>query len=195
MPHSASSKILHKTRLSSPPRATILRACGGDPRALEALIRQYQGRVAGFVISQTGEDAHYEDLCQTIFVKMVLGLPRLKAPQVFEAWLFKIARNVCMDHQRRRLGWRRMFVAYEPEHDSVAEIEESDDDDQIDAMSRALRQLPRAQRELLKLAVERDRSYQELAQISGLSTQALKSRLFRARESLRRILGKGNKVR
>jgi RNA polymerase sigma-70 factor, ECF subfamily len=120
---------------------------------------------------------------------MVLGLPGLKAPQVFEAWLFKIARNVCMDHQRRRLGWCRMFVAYEPEHDSVAEFKESDDDDQIDAMTRALRQLPRAQRELLKLAVERDRSYQELAQISGLSTQALKSRLFRARESLRRILG------
>jgi RNA polymerase sigma-70 factor, ECF subfamily len=170
-------------------------ACGGDPRALEVLIRQYQGRVAGFVISQTGNDAHYEDLCQTIFIKMVLGLPRLKTPQMFESWLFKIARNVCMDHQRRRLGWRRVFVAYESEHDSVAEIEASDDNDRIDAMARALRQLPLAQRELLKLAVERDRSYQELAQISGLSTPALKSRLFRARESLRKILGKGNKVR
>jgi len=195
MPLSAPNKTLHRDRVSPAPRATILLACGGDPRALEALIRQYQGRVAGFVISQTGDDAHYEDLCQTIFIKMVLGLPRLKAPQMFESWLFKIARNVCMDHQRRRLGWRRLFVAYESEHDSVAEIEAFDDDDRIDAMTRALRQLPVAQRELLKLALERDRSYQELAQISGLTTPALKSRLFRARESLRKILGKENKVR
>jgi RNA polymerase sigma-70 factor (ECF subfamily) len=191
MPLGASSKSLHKARLSLPSSAAIKAACSGDPRAQEALIQQYQGRVAGFVISQTGDDAHYEDLCQTIFIKMVLGLPGLKAPRMFEAWLFKIARNVCMDHQRRRLGWRRLFVAYEPQHDSVAEIDSSEDEDRLDAMTHALRQLPSAQRELLGLAFERNRSYEELAKISGLSTPALKSRLFRARESLRRILGKG----
>jgi len=52
----------------------IERAGGGDRRAAEQLITLYQQRIARFVIAQTQDAAHYEDLCQTIFVKMVLAL-------------------------------------------------------------------------------------------------------------------------
>src|SRR5258708_4476756 len=80
----------------------ILRAREGDDRALEQLIGDYQRRVAAMVVSLIGNDPDWPDLCQQIFVKMVHGLPRLKALEVFEPWLFRIVHNACYDHLRRR---------------------------------------------------------------------------------------------
>jgi RNA polymerase sigma-70 factor (ECF subfamily) len=170
--------------------ALIARAGSGDRRAVERLIVQYQQRVARFVIAQTRDDAHYEDLCQTIFVKMVLALPRLRSAARFEPWLFQIARNVCRDHLRARSGWRRLFAAYdashaavpapEPQHDFVAGIEARID------------RLPPPQRDVLRLSLEQPRSYEEMARLSQSSVPALKSRLYRARENLRALLLTGD---
>src|SRR3569623_2288821 len=90
---------------------------------MEQLIVLYQYRVARFVVGQTRDPAHCEDLCQTIFVKMVLALPKLRTPERFEPWLFQIARNVCRDHLRARTGWRRLFAAYDASHDAIASPE------------------------------------------------------------------------
>jgi hypothetical protein len=60
----------------------IHRSGSGDRRAVELLIGRYQARVARFVISETGERHHYEDLCQAIFVKMAVSLPKLRGPAV-----------------------------------------------------------------------------------------------------------------
>ena len=169
----------------------IERAGGGDRRAAELLIGLYQQRVARFVIGQTGDQAHYEDLCQTIFVKMVLALPRLRDRERFEPWLFQIARNVCRDHLRARRGWRRLFVPWVPAHDAAAE---PDRDPQIDdaALDRRMAELPEPQRAILKLSLDGSKSYEDMARLSGSSVSAVKSRLFRARENLRALLLAGD---
>ncbi len=190
MPPQVSTIRPNERRRSPPPLAIIAAARAGDERAMEALIREYQGRVAKFVIAQDGE-GHYEDLCQTIFVKMVLGLPRLKAPEIFESWLFKIARNVCMDHHRGRMRWLRIFDPYQPWHDTVAQPDAAINQERMEAISHAFAKLSRSQRELLNLSLERRRSHKEMAKIAGIGTAALKLRLFRARERLRRILLRG----
>jgi RNA polymerase sigma factor (sigma-70 family) len=155
---------------------------------LEALIRRYQERIARFVIAQTGHDSCYEDLCQTIFVKMVLGLPRLKDVSRFEPWLFQIARNVCRDHLRARKGWRRLFVSYEPEHDQIALPQTPPRQLAEENVALGIARLPDAQREVLQLSLQRPRSYEELAGLSNATVAAVKSRLHRARENLRKML-------
>jgi RNA polymerase sigma-70 factor (ECF subfamily) len=170
--------------------ALIAQAGSGDRRAMERLIVQYQQRVARFVIAQTNDDAHYEDLCQTIFVKMVLSLPRLRAPERFEPWLFQIARNACRDHLRARAGWRRLFSAYEPLHERVPSPEPQPDG--LAAMEVQIGQLPPPQRDALRLSLETPRSYEEMAQLSRSSVSAVKSRLHRARENLRALLLAGD---
>ena len=169
----------------------IERAGGGDRRAAEQLIGLYQQRVARFVIAQTGDAAHYEDLCQTVFVKMVLALPRLRAPDRFEPWLFQIARNVCRDHVRARQGWRRLFVPWSPAHDAAAEPEQAPPIDDA-TLERKLAELPEAQQAILNLSLDGTRSYEEMARLSGSSVSAVKSRLFRARENLRALLLAGD---
>lgn len=168
--------------------ALVSRARDGDRGALEALIRRYQHRIAKFVVSETGDDAHYEDICQTAFVNMVLALPRLERMDRFEPWLYQIARNVCRDHLRWRHGWRRLFVAYDSRHETVAAAEPQCSDRRMEHIEFAIESLPARQRELLKLSLERRRSYDELSEISRASVSSVKSLLHRARETLREAL-------
>jgi RNA polymerase sigma-70 factor (ECF subfamily) len=164
--------------------ALIARAGSGERRAIEQLIGLYQQRMARFVIGQTGDQTHYEDLCQTVFVKMVLALPRLRSPERFEPWLFQIARNVCRDHLRAKLGWRKLFVAYAPTHEAVPLAEVPTDSELADRMESRMAELPQAQQTVLRLSLE-GRSYEEVARLSQTSVPAVKSRLHRARENLR----------
>jgi RNA polymerase sigma-70 factor, ECF subfamily len=164
----------------------VARACDGERRAAEQLILFYQQRVARFVIAQTSDEAHYEDLCQTIFVKMVLALPKLRATDRFEPWLFQIARNVCRDHLRARLGWRRLFTSYDAEHEAVASPEPPQNMSEI--VQRNIDRLPDAQRSLMRLSLEDKKTYEDMARVTRSSVSAVKSRLHRARENLRSLM-------
>ena len=164
----------------------VAQAMDGDRRAAEELITLYQQRMARFVIGLTGDQAHYEDLCQTIFVKMVLALPKLRSVGRFEPWLFQIARNVCRDHLRARQGWRRLFVSYDRAHESVSAPETPPD--LSDAVHRGIARLPEAQRLLLQHSLGGEKSYEDMARLTGASVSSVKSRLHRARENLRALI-------
>jgi len=170
----------------------ILRGCSGDRRALETLIGRYQDRVAGFVFAQTNDANHCEDVCQAIFVKMVIALPRLRELDRFEPWLFQIARNACRDHLRARQSWRRLFVAYQPAHESVAVHDPPEGDRREAAVEHGAALLPPEQGDLIRLSLEKPRSYEELARLANTSVAAVKSRLHRARRNLRGILLAGD---
>ena len=178
---------------STPLSDLIRRARGGDDTALEQLIGDYQRRVAGMVVSLIGDDSDWPDLCQQIFVKMVHGLPGLKALEVFEPWLFRIVRNACYDHLRHRRSQQRVFVTWEPRHDAIAAAPPPHDRESASiALSRAIAQLPADQRELITLMRDQQWSYENLARLTGDSLAAIKSRLFRARKRLRHLMTKAD---
>jgi RNA polymerase sigma-70 factor (ECF subfamily) len=161
----------------------------GDRLALRYLIERYQFRMAKFVLSQTRDPNTVEDLCQAVFVKMVIGLPRLRDFSRFESWLFQIARNVCRDHQRAVLGWRRYFVPYEAACERVATTEAATEENSLDD---GIAKLAPEDRALLRLHLEGKKSYRELAHLSNTSVSAIKSRLYRARRELRGFLLAGD---
>jgi len=169
----------------------VVAAQAGSEAAMEELIRLYQGRIARFVMSIVGaDDQVWEDLCQNIFVTMVLSVGRLRTPEVFESWLFRIAHNACISHLRRR-RWRNLFVSWQPYHDHVASETPGPPDDRLKRFERALEELPPDQRKLIALLRDHAWSYEEMAKITNCSVAALKSRLFRARERLKTILREG----
>jgi RNA polymerase sigma-70 factor (ECF subfamily) len=121
----------------------------GDSAAMEILIRRYQSRVAGFVFAYIGDGQAVGDLCQTIFCKMLVGLRRLRETARFESWLFRIARNVCLDHLRRR-RLSRIFVPWHSADraaDAAVPAVEGFAH-RVEALRRALLKLPNSQREL-----------------------------------------------
>jgi RNA polymerase sigma-70 factor, ECF subfamily len=166
----------------------ILLARSGDQTALEDLIRDYQDRVARLVIARVSDVEVCEDLCQSIFVKMVLSLPGLKSVETFEPWLFRIAHNVCNDHLRRLRWRRRFFVPLEDKHELIAAVVPETARGGSETVRFAIRQLVPEQRRLVELSIQEPRSYEELAALSQMSVTSVRSRLFRAREKLRRLL-------
>ena len=150
---------------------------------MRELIVAYQRRVAGFAYAITGRSDSVEDLAQMVFVKMARAIDRLKAPEQFESWLFRLARNTCIDHLRRQ-KLRRIFTPFAPEHENIPEADGAVDSEELDALRHALAQLRPKDRALLSL-VQEGRSHAEIAEICRTSVAAVKARLHRAREQLR----------
>lgn len=167
----------------------VAAARAGDERALENLVRHYQNRVAGYVVTLLGHDAgDLDDLCQTIFVKMALSLPRLRSPEAFEPWLFRIAANVCRD-QVRRMKLRSLFVPLSRDHEAIAvEASAGEPQERSAALERGLARLSSSQRELIGLLRTCGYSYEELARLTNSSVRAVAGRLFRARSRLRKLV-------
>ena len=152
---------------------------------MRELIVGYQRRVAGFAYAITGRSDSVEDLAQMVFVKMARALARLNSPEQFESWLFRLARNTCIDHLRRQ-KLRRMFIPFAQEHENVPEPDGAVDTEELDALRHALAQLRPKDRALLAL-VQEGRSHAEIAETFGTSVAAVKARLHRAREQLRQF--------
>jgi len=163
----------------------VRRAQEGEESALSALIIRYQRRMAGFIYALTGRADGVEDLAQTVFIKMVRALPKLHEAAQFEAWLFRLARNSCIDELRRR-KLRRIFLPFSLEHEEIAELPPSVDRSEIEALRFALQQLPLKDRALLALA-EQGASQVEMASATGVTVSAIKARLHRAREKLKQL--------
>lgn len=167
----------------------IAAARSGDEQALEDVIRHYQDRVAGYVVSLVGKDnADFDDLCQIVFVKMALSLPRIRSIDAFEPWLLTIARNVCRDHLRR-IRLRNLFVPLSYHHETIPTDQRLEDpQERLGSLDGALKKLSDEQREMINLLRGREYSYEELARVTKSSVRAVAGRLFRARASLRKLL-------
>ena len=163
----------------------VRQAQQGRNTAQRELMARYQQRVAGFAYAITGRSDSVEDLTQIVFIKMFRALDRLDDPERFEAWLFRLARNSCIDHLRRE-KWRRFFTPIENEHETIAETNPAVDSGELDALRHALQQLKPKDRVLIALAQE-GRSQTEMAAITRTTVSAIKARLHRAREQLRNI--------
>lgn len=162
----------------------VRRAQRGDESAQRELILAYQHRVAGFVFAMTNRSDYVEDLSQQVFIKMIRALEGLQAPAQFESWLFRLARNTCID-QLRRQKLRRIFLPFGEEHENIPEPPGAVDSEELDALRHALAQLRPQDRALLAL-VQEGRSHAEIAAVLSTSVAAVKARLHRAREHLRK---------
>lgn len=184
--------MVSKVNAPGPPADIVERivaARAGDEQALEDVIRYYQYRVAGYVVSLVGKgNADLDDLCQIVFLKMALSLARLRSVDAFEPWLLTIARNACRDHLRR-LRLRQLFVPLLLDHEAIPTDQRLEDSQaRVEALDHALMKLSKAQLELVDLLRGREYSYEELAGLCKTSVRAVAGRLFRARIRLRKLL-------
>jgi RNA polymerase sigma-70 factor (ECF subfamily) len=179
-----------------PPRGTdmdsdVLDGCRvGDPRALRSFVLQYQGAVFAFLSRTLGRGPHVEDLAQEVFLRALRALPRFDRNGEARplTWLLTIASRLVIDHRRkRRLPMQRMEdcelpAPGTPETEARrAEIGR--------ALARAAAQLSDDQRDVFVLAEFHGLDMREIASVLNIPEATVKTRLFRARERLRTLLG------
>ncbi|MFL5979166.1 MAG: sigma-70 family RNA polymerase sigma factor, partial [Gaiellaceae bacterium] len=158
-----------------------------NDRAFERLYRKHAGDVYRYALVVLRNEADAEDVTQTTFMNAFRAMERGERPRQPQNWLITIAHNVC--RQRFRQSQRRPNeVVYEEE---LAEAVVDEDALSAEDIRRALGHLAFNQRSALVMRELEGRSYQEIAEILGVSVSAVETLIFRARRALREQLEEG----
>jgi len=134
-----------------------------------------------------GSRADAEEAVQDAFVRVHRSLARYEEQSRFGPWLFRIAVNQVRTVGAKRQRRERTFVPFGVEAGAVAAADTAELQWQVDVQGALLRLAPDAREALLLKFVE-DRSYEDMADITGVGVSALKMRVKRAREQLRAFL-------
>lgn len=159
----------------------------------ERLYERYCDKVYRKCLSFTKDPLQAEDLTHDIFLKLVIKLGGFKEQAKFSTWLYSITYNHCTDHMRsphRRTevymdeGWERLDVG---EDDGLAELAEME----AQQLRKAMDQLDPTEQSLLLMKYQDNVSIRELADLNGITESAVKMRLKRTRDKLRKYYLEG----
>ena len=170
----------------------------GDETAFEELVRRYQRAVSNVVYLTLGDRQEVQDLTQEVFIRAYKSLSRFDENATLYSWLYRIAVNLCIDEIRRRKirktlsldlmsesALERERKSKESHFSSSAELFKAE---KRDVILKALEKLSPAYRAALVLREYENMAYEDIAESLGITVQAVKSRIFRARQEMRELL-------
>ena len=186
-------------------QASLLALQQGEAAALNRLIERWQRPLHSFAYRYCQNQADADDLVAQTFVKLYQQRERLRADTRLSAWLFTTLTNLCHNHHRwkRRhptisLVARSMTSADEAPRGPFQEDLPSDQpapdrtleqDETLAAVRAAIGRLPHDLKATLLLHHFDHLSYREIGEITGCSERGVETRLYRARQRLRELLG------
>ncbi len=163
----------------------------GDADAFAALVQRFEAPTYHFILRMVRRPSVAEDLSQDVFVRLWRHLDRIEDAGLLPAWLRRVAANAVIDHWRKEEArQRRMQVLRE--HPIARRVvrpsSRMETREAADAVRAAVEKLPAKLRSALLLRTVEGLSYEELADVLGVSVNAVRSRLFRARQEVLAIL-------
>ena len=184
--------------------ALVLRFKNGDQSAFEEMVSRYWDRIYAMVHQLLRNPQDAEEVTQDAFIRAHRGLVNFRGDSAFSTWLYQIATNLARN--RYWYWWRRKrdkTISFDqPVGDDnstpladifVTEAETPEDatvtQELIDSIADGMEKISPKHREILILRNVKNLTYEEIADILGISIGTVKSRIARARESLRSKLG------
>jgi RNA polymerase sigma-70 factor (ECF subfamily) len=173
----------------------------GDQRAFEVLIYRYSGTLFNFIYRFVGDYDQACDILQLVSMRFYTSLPKLGTGEPFKPWLFRVARNCCVDELRRRKRNAIHFSQLESENNEgellflgdmpdpgllPEEIMEGKDLQQM--LQKAIDALPPRFRSVVLLRYISQMSFAEIGGVLGMPEATAKTYFHRAKVQLRKIL-------
>jgi RNA polymerase sigma-70 factor (ECF subfamily) len=185
-------------------RLLVDRFKSGDQSAFNEMVSRYWDRIYAMVHQLLRNPQDAEEVTQDAFIRAHRGLVNFRGDSAFSTWLYQIATNLARN--RYWYWWRRkrdqsisIDAPVSSENDTTlaemipAELETPEDatvtQELITSIATGMEKLSAKHREILILRNVKNLSYEEIAEILGISVGTVKSRIARARESLRAKLG------
>jgi len=171
----------------------MVRLATGDPSAFRSLFDRHGTRLLGYCSRFMGDTTRGEDMAQDVWMKAIRSAPQYRAEGKFVGWLLSLARNTCLSEMRKHSG----KIELPSEHieeiaDSTIDREsialELDRQKSVERLKRKIEALPTAQRISLVLWMSDEQTYEQIAAQMEISVPAVKSLLFRARQSLEKAM-------
>lgn len=178
-----------------------IKASNGDMTAFETLVRKYERFVSTCVYRIVGNVHDTMDVSQEAFLKMYKGISSFKAESSFSSWLYMIARNCAYDFLRKQ---KSPSVSLDSTDDEGKTIDIADtskksnpedtyiSNEKHELVWKAINMLSEDHKEILVMRDISGLSYEDISYILSIEQGTVKSRLFRAREQLRKYLEKQN---
>ena len=172
----------------------IQRVLDGDDTAFSALVKKHQKPVHALAWRKTGDFHVAEEITQDTFLKAYQNLSTLKEPQKFAGWLYVIATNYCkMWLRKKRLSTQSLEDTSRTELEKtayseyvIAENEQVAMETQREVVKKLLAKLQESDRTVITLYYLGEMSYEEISEFLGVSVAAIKNRLYRARNRLKK---------
>jgi RNA polymerase sigma factor (sigma-70 family) len=169
------------------PRVDVLLAVRcqlGERAAFDELVTRWHEPLWRYLRRLANNDDAARDLAQDTWLRVFRGIARLREPAKVRPWLFGVARNVAMD--RLRSQYAACPQADVKLEDLPAAADDANLEEDFATLESGLASLPIIERETLTLFYLRELSLEEISGLVGVPVGTVKSRLFRARQLLRR---------
>ena len=181
----------------------IAHAQEGDHEAFRLIFERYSRPIISFIYDMVSDRELAEELTQETFVRAYRNLGTMREETKLSTWLFGIARNVARESLRSRVRDRHNLdledkSVLELSGSEVAPVDQFLNKELSGVIERALAALDENKRLVFTLKVFQQRTYEEIAEITGFSIGKLKTDLHRARSEMRKrirpYLGVGYEV-
>lgn len=172
----------------------------GEERAFQEIVERYQGRLLSFIYRTIGDRDRAEDLVQEVFIRVYRHIGRFDRSKKFSTWIYTIASNLAKNELRNRsrnplVLFQSMRAKFEDDERPL-EFEDTQHrpDDLFrkrhlrELVERSVSQLPTHHRDVFVLRELEGKSYEEIAEITGINLGTVKSRLNRARTAFADII-------
>jgi RNA polymerase sigma factor (sigma-70 family) len=162
----------------------IAMARAGNPGAFETIVDRYQGRLLGFCRQMLGSTEDAEDVLQEVFVNSYRAMLADEREINLRPWLYRIARNRCLNHLRKPKADAQESMDMVPEVEAASTAEKVHNREEFRQILSDVNKLPETQRAALLLREMDSLSYEEIAAAMETTVPSVKSLLVRARISL-----------
>jgi RNA polymerase sigma factor (sigma-70 family) len=179
--------------------ALLQRTSTGDQQAFEMLVRRYHATLYYQIYRLVRNEDQAQDVLQHVWLQLYLSAPRLQSNQTIRAWLFRVARNRCLDllRQKSPLYFSELETA-EGEIDQTFQErvldcsslpeEQAEDHELQRALFFAIQHLPGKQRSIVFLRYTEELSFGEIGRRLGIPMRAAKITFYRARPLLSKAM-------
>ena len=177
------------------------KAADGDTAAFERLVRKYEKYVCTTVYSVVRNYDDSFDVAQEVFLKLYHNIGSFKGESSFSSWLYRIAKNTALDFLRKEQKNKNNVSLYTENSDGEETVMDIPDtsvssspeqtavkNEAKEILYSALDEISDEHKEIIILRDVDGYTYEEIAEMLGLEYGTVKSRLFRAREALRKKL-------
>src|SRR4026208_187822 len=181
--------------------AVVSAFLGGEERAFAELVDRYQTRLLNFIYRTIGDREKAEDLVQEVFIRVYRHLHRFDQTKKFSTWAYTIAGNLAKNELRNRsrnplVLFQTIKKNWDADHRPLEWEDNTYRPDDLyrkrhlkETIDRAVEQLPEPHRAVFVLREMEGKTYEEIAEITGVNLGTVKSRLNRARNNFAQVIG------
>lgn len=147
------------------------------------LYNQYAPGIRKLCLGYTGDAMLAEDLLQESFVKVWKNMDKFRGDAAWSTWIYRIAANTCLTHLRKK---NEQFVDADEERLAMIPDDERNKEQEAQLLYKCISKLAETDRLIITLVLE-DKPYEEIAEITGITENNLRVKIYRIKKQLSEI--------